>query len=243
MSIDNYIRKVDKELLYRATWMPDSHMELGAVGTFKKGVFQMNTSLSKLGIEYSTLKDESEGDKTIKSDNAFIFDLGTTVQIPFEIEAIKDISAKMKISFKGESGYYMYLRGVSHNMISDFYHIQQQIIKLFEIGKWDRQWMVITEVVSVSNGTILISSGSDASIELAPKISIGNENVEKLSAEIEWKALNSRNMSIEIVSKNGITPLFRARQVKKMRRTKKLGFYENGDEWSLVDVKMNELYS
>ncbi|MEG1556058.1 MAG: hypothetical protein RR356_04965, partial [Bacteroidales bacterium] len=143
-----------------------------------------------------------------------IINLDSKVEVPANNKLIKDIAVKMTIHFNGKNEFLFEANGALHHSIKNFYNIGVKIKQLYTQGIWDKRWVVITDVVAADSSTILISKAKNATIELTPKLLIGTKQTELAHAHLTWESSHSKNLAVEIVAQEALTPLFRARKIE-----------------------------
>jgi hypothetical protein len=212
-----YASKIYSGLNYRPTWLPVAPLKLGDVGVLHDGVFSYRTTLSQLGIEFSVRHDDSIGDSVdFKSESDIDISVKASGQVNPSFTAITDAEAGARVEFRSSRGVVMQLRGVSVNTIADEATLERDMLAAAisedETKQWQRDWVVITEVVEAEAGTILISGDAGSTIELKASGTVAPANLADLNAK--FKVVAESKVQNDWIAKKGITPLYRALRVK-----------------------------
>ena len=88
------------------------------------------------------------------------------------------------------------------------------ILEKFRQGEWNKDWAVITELVNTDSATILISNSSNSKIELSVSGNIAPGGVSIADVSAGLQVAFSRDMNTTLISKEKLTPLFKARAIK-----------------------------
>src|SRR6185437_12323343 len=92
--------------------------------------------------------------------------------------------------------------------------IGDAILAKYRDGSWPKYYVVVTEVVVASSTTTLISSGSEAKVELCATAKVSPQGLTLANAEAKFVAKQESRMGWSTVAQGGLTPLFRACGVK-----------------------------
>jgi len=227
MLAKEYQKIINKQLKYIGTWLPGIPIELGAVGILKQGTFQRVTSLSELKIKYKTRTNTNRNGFNITSEGILITGGNTGGTMP-------KASAKISVEFQRANSLLLRTKGVVHHIISDHVTIGVAIKDLKNKGIWKQNWIVVTEVVEVESATILFSTSANNQVDLETRIlegAIGNLNI--ADASLGWKMTRGKNLGVEMIAEEKMTPLFKASKIKKATNRA----VENFAELSLKDIE------
>lgn len=219
-----YARTVRKHTNYRATWLPGSRLELGQVGIISDGVFHYRTDLEKLGIAFEVRRDNQPND-------TFNFDSNGVRSTSFKAagetdEAFKSVAAAKagaRVEFSGAHAVVMRTKNARVNTIADIAKLETDLLAAVQrtIGPdgeavppvWQRDWVVITEVVDAEAATIIMSTERDATIEIEASGTIGPDGLVDVDAGFGHESTQS--IGIKEIAKRGMTPLHRAIRVRR----------------------------
>jgi hypothetical protein len=85
------------------------------------------------------------------------------------------------------------------------------IMAAFNAGKWDREWVVVTDIITAGSATIVISDADNCSVKLEADASV--PRIDLADASINLALVSSVNKSYQILSKSNISPLIALCQV------------------------------
>jgi hypothetical protein len=124
-------------------------------------------------------------------------------------------SAGIGMRFSGTGALFFQLGRTLHERNPDQLALARELLQLAQTGKWDRDWVVITEVIRAEAAVILISESSDGSAELAVDADLAALGLQGLTAGANISLAHSSSLDTKIAGAAGLTPLFRAVRVKR----------------------------
>jgi hypothetical protein len=194
-----------------ANWLPTSPVELGDIGILEDSVFVPLANISRFGIEIGK---PQQG--TIDAHQAFNSSNDVTVKLEAKgqagIGSVTAANATLSITFGSQHAAFFNAAGCSYFMIADKLGLAAAVMKLYDAGQWNREWVVVTDVVPSKETTVVISGAANASIVLEADASVPNINVAQLGLNLS--VASSSNVGYEIVGSSGLTPLFGLSKVK-----------------------------
>jgi hypothetical protein len=210
-----YSTEIAQGLKYLATWVPQTRLELGDIGTIEDSVFVPWSSLRAVGYDASRFGVTPWGPAV-----SFAYQSAGSVDVSFkakgEVKAdlpnVPKGSAGAAIRFGRGGAVFFSANGCRSRRLDDGLALRQRLLELNDRGLWNKDWVVVTEVVEAASATILVSSGLDASIELKAKGKVAT--VADLSAGVT--AVNASGVQARIVAERRLTPLFHAVKVNKI---------------------------
>ena len=213
-----YCRDVSRQLRYLASWPPGSPAEVGSVGSFYGDkVFDVETKLGSFKISFGVedSSNASQGALSYTSDGVSEFGIGVGGMLPTLDGGLVKAEAKVTISFTAEHAIVFQASGLTYHTMLDQPHMARQVARLIQAGEWNRDWHVVTQVVGANSASVLISNTSSAQVELALGAAVTVGGAELLSARFSPKVISQKQMSTVFVDEGGLTPLFRAKRVKR----------------------------
>ena len=147
--------------------------------------------------------------------NRFVFQSSSGVRVTFKargqasdaFESIGKASAGALVEFGRTGAAVVSAPSCIINKIVDIRSLERQ---LSHVESWDRNYVIVTEVVMADTATILISNSDSSRIELRAQArgSLQGAGVAELSSG--FRAVSSSGIGIEIVAEGGLTPFYRA---------------------------------
>lgn len=212
----NYTRELYKQFQYIPAWLPSTPYELGDIGLLRGKEFTKIGNLSdqkfklKFDIEYDTTKSQiehsSKGAVTISTKAS-----GTTAP---QGSTLGKIDAGITVEFSKENAILFKAKGILNHTIKDQIHLGDEILKLYAAGKWDKDYVIITELVVADSATILISSSKNGKIELKANGNAQAGSIDIADANFNFSSTFTKDLSTNIIADNGLTPLFKVAKVR-----------------------------
>ncbi len=211
---EQYSNEMFKKFGYMATWTPGVQMELGDVGVVKDKLFTRITTLKNLGIPFNIRPDTSKESQKHSSSGSVSITFKAAGKAPAVGSVLTEAEAGFSIEFKKSKATVYEALGCLAPSIDDQVAIGKRIRQLADQGDWNKDWAVITELVTADSATVLISNSSSAKIELSASgaVTAGTVSLADVSAGLQIAF--SKDMQTVLVSQAGLTPLFKARALK-----------------------------
>lgn len=206
-----YTRELWEKFRYRAAWLPNTHLVLGDVGTLQDGIFEPVTSLARLGISFAVEPSGNGIDLSYTSSDA----VTTTAKANAAGGAAgAAISGKLTIEFRSKNAMLFQASNGVVSRIADLRSLGNQIMKRYQQGRWDREHVVLTDLVSVAAATILISDGNSARIELDVDGEPAPSLASLAKAGVKLGIAHEAGIGTRIVGETGLTPLFKVAGIR-----------------------------
>src|SRR5712691_11549941 len=164
--VDIYTTAVHDNLRpLRANWEPTQPIKLGDFGILDGEAFQRigNIADQKLNIG-KVIKDEI-GDQKIFSSRG-----NTTLAFHAKGSSANDpavtVNANIEISFSAEDAAFFNAAACSYSIVGDKAALGAQIMKAHDAGSWQREWAVVTDLVTAKSTTIVISGSTSGNVVL-----------------------------------------------------------------------------
>jgi hypothetical protein len=201
---------------YRATWLPNERMELGAVGfLLDNGKFDQRANLRDFQVRYKPKPNRATTTVEYQSSS------GVTQTVKLEtdekgiFEAIGTASAGVRYDFSRAGAVVFSAPDCEIDEIDDKRGSERQLQGL---SAWESGWIVITKVLLAKQTTILVSGDKGAFVELRASGSVAPTGVGIAEIAAGFQKAKHSNMSIHLVSQGNLTPLFEAHRLVKPRR-------------------------
>jgi hypothetical protein len=154
-----YIRRLNRT----GTWMPGDVVKLGEVGKLRRGCFDRQTSLSELGIDARLEAGEPSEVATFSSGRQ----LSPRLTADAGFGATAEGSVVLEFAKRGQ--FLLSCRGLEHQRIENIGHVNKQIIRYHELGKWDPQWVLIDQIWRADFFMVVLSRSRKAQVSLTAK--------------------------------------------------------------------------
>lgn len=209
-----YSDEMKKKFGYYATWNPGYPLELGDYGILKDNVFTRLSNIKDLGVEFDVRPDSSKVDLEHNSYGS--------VQVTTKLSGVgapvgstlTELDAGIIVEFSRENSVLFKANNTTSPSIGDSNKVGIEIVNLYKEGKWNPNWVVITELINAESATILISNSSNSKIELRATANIDTPSIDIASADFKFSTQLSRGLATKIIAKEGIKPLFKVMGMK-----------------------------
>ncbi|MGH3225036.1 MAG: hypothetical protein ACRDPY_41210 [Streptosporangiaceae bacterium] len=211
-----YCRDMSRELRLLAAWPPGSPVRVGSVGRFLGDwIFEPETTLGSYGVDVSVDDDPGAGVLSYTSKGANEPSITAGVHIPDLAAGAIDAKAKVTIKFASEHGIIFRASGIRFLTMRDQPQMARKVAGLAKSGQWGRDWYIVTQAIQAASASILISNSASAEVELALGANATVAGIELLGAELRPRVVRQKDMHFLIVGEGGLTPLFKAKRVKR----------------------------
>ncbi|MGA5897124.1 hypothetical protein [Streptomyces venetus] len=204
-----YTKELRNRFGYSATWVPTLRVELGDVGRMAGYRFERLGRLADFGMHFETRSSRTMGTIAYASSGGVEVEVGGTASAasgPWDVPA----GAAMSIKFSREGAVWFQAEACAAEAIEDLLALEARILSLSDEGEWQDDLVVVTEVIRAEQGTVLISDAGQGGIELRSQA--GTPDVEGRTA---LRVTASRNIGTQVVGHGDLTPLFRAKGVRR----------------------------
>jgi hypothetical protein len=238
-----YVTELGRSLEYLPTWLPTTRLQLGYI--IDRESLQYCGRLDDHKIAFAIRRAPARGFFEYSSASG----VSITTKLAGQITAdttLGEAEAGLIVKFERENAIIFEASGCRSTMIADIHQLGDAIKALYRARQWNRNMMVVTEVVQAAAVTILISSGAGGRIDFKAKgaINPGGVRLSRLSSAFEEK--HSSNVGFKVIGNSGLTPLYRASGIKR-RIFRAPGFatgfraVEVNDEYDFADLTQEDV--
>lgn len=213
-----YVRGLHQKFDFYAAWPPNQARRLGDIGRMADGQFQRVTTLELLGISFAERQGPTGSDLSHTS--------GSSVSIKLKAQgetlpgtSIPNAKAGALVEFSSEGAFVFQAATPAVREVEDQVRLADDILRLFrkfENGKrvWNEDWCVVTELMTTSKVTVLVSSSGSSKIELsADGIPAGQAPLATLGGTLS--VVTQHGEVTSVLAEANLTPLFRVSRVKR----------------------------
>ncbi|MDB5968523.1 MAG: hypothetical protein JWQ90_973 [Hydrocarboniphaga sp.] len=206
-----YLQGLNDKFSYLGTWLPNGNRRLGDVGVQKGEEWKRVTSLRDLGITFTV----RPGTQTIDFTHTSHSGVKLRSKLGGELKAAGATLAEagIAIEFSEEGSFVFQAASCRTDEIEDQVSLGEALIKLFEQGRWEREWSVIDTLVIAKSATIIVSNSKASMLELDAKTPLQLANLADASAGIS--VVSQSGDVTRFIAAEGLTPLFKLSRLRK----------------------------
>jgi hypothetical protein len=211
-----YCAELARHLRFNAAWPPGVRIALGDIGQLDGQVFMPLSSLGQFGVRIPATA-------PVASNIAFEYASAGAVRVSFKASgAVNPLlpnipldQAGLGIGFSRDAAVVFRAEGGSHRRFADESRLRTEIRSLIHARMWDRDWYVITDVITADSTAAMVSRSAGASVEVSVSADVAAGGLHLLTADAGATVVASRSMQLSIITTGGLTPLFRAKRVRR----------------------------
>ena len=242
MSVSKYYTKLVKDQTkYSATWLPTITLSPGDVGRISDYQFQLLTNLKQLGIPFETTSGNTQLDFTSALNDGYSFKVKGVGEAPLADSGLAEAEAGISVKFSRENQVLFNFSKCKSTILKDQFSVEKEMLARYDSGNWQDDLVVVTEVLHSKAGTIIISGGSNAGIDLVANGNLGKDQLNLASVEADFKIKKESGISTRIIASKNLTPLFKAIGIDK-RPLKKRRVILHGPEGMKIPIVRNVDY-
>jgi hypothetical protein len=170
-----YLKELRGELSLYPTWLPGEPIELGAFGTIKRGSFVPDGRLRDLGIGIVAKRHNAKLD--VKRSRGIKLHGAAGLAVPGAVQhaaisgaprgkpnASSSLDAEQGVDVEFERAYAWAFaaRGMTKVEIDNIDEVQREVLAALRARKWERQWLIVTDVRHAEHLNVLISRSRGA---------------------------------------------------------------------------------
>lgn len=210
-----YLQHMNAKTGYRGTWDPGKPLKIGSIGKLDKfGVFSVFSSLEKEGIPVEELQDTSTSDMDHTSSDSVTITAKVSGSAPVAGSVLTDVEAGFSFDFKSDKSVVFQSVGNKTHQLVNLGEIEHLILEKFNNGNWDKDSLIVTELVEAATATIIISNSSSGKLELKAKADAGTQNLKLTDVSLGLSVAREQGSTIKFIAENGLTPLYRVMGIR-----------------------------
>jgi hypothetical protein len=212
--VRSYTTEIRDNLNYSAAWFPNVALALGHVGTLDDKGFTYQTTLAQLGIPFSVTAGGAPATFTHVSTDAVTRVLKLAGAAPIAGSVLAQADAGLSFSFNRENATVFLATGCRVSAIADQVALKRAILDLHNAKQWDKDHVVISELVTADSTSVLVSLSKGGKVELRAKAGAAPA-FEAMNVSGEYSTVHESSIGFNMVAGAGMTPLFRALGIRK----------------------------
>lgn len=209
-----YSNAVYRRIGYLATWLPNTAIRLGDVGTLHDNCFNEKSTLTASGIEFRVRRGTQPIAFSLSSESGVQIAVKAKGQAA-ENTAIPKTKAGVALKFAQKGGFIFQATECYIDEIEDKAEVIRRILELSKADNsiWNTDWALIDTVVRAGPATIVISNSEKAALELSAESDLLASGLAK--ADAKFSVSTQEGDVIHILAQSGLSPLFKASRIKR----------------------------
>ena len=217
MNISDIYAKGIKESLhnYWSAWLPSSRFELGDIGVLNRYYFEKIGSLKELKIPFKVKDDDSSSPLELVSNAGVSFSFKLAGETNEKFEAVPTADAGAKVDFTSQAAFVVHCSEAFEPEIANPMALQAAILKAYEEGTWQSNWLVIVRLVRSPKATFLISQSGSSGLEMSANTNLSAGFADLANAELGISIRSQRGEMIKMIGSQNVTPFFQLGRLKR----------------------------
>ena len=211
---DRYTNEMKDHFGYYAAWQPGLPLQLGDVGILSGNIFTKISSLENFNLQFKIREDLTSNDLEYSSKGSVAITSKLSGTVSPEGSKLAQGDVGFILDFSSENAVYFKADGATSDLIDDTITIGNSVLDLYSKGSWNKNWVVITELVKAASATVVISSTSNSSLELKATANVQTADIDIADAQFGFKAAYSKGIDTKIIAQSNLTPLFKLQGIK-----------------------------
>jgi len=211
-----YTRELYAEFHYFATWMPNVGLSLGDVGVLRDHRFDRMTSLTEMGVSFTSLEHPGRAEYSYSSTGKVEISVDGALSAPALPGG--DSSVALTVAFSDACATYFRAAQCRSAVIGELPKLARDLRELRQAGEWRPEYVVVTEVVRAGPAVVLVSNQAGARARL--RVTADSLPVPGIGAGGGLGASVASGLAASVIVADGeVTPLFRAAKLRRARGT------------------------
>lgn len=210
-----YSGEIQKNLDYRATWLPDSPRSIGDVGKLVNDQYELVTTLKNLGVPFSTRRTKVGGEYRYTTAGAVTFGANVDARDPSVSTPLLDVQGAFQIGFNRASAVALLATDCGIEVMENLDQIEKEVLRRLRFEDWNPSFVIVTEVVRAGSTTALVSGerGGSLVVKGRSNVGVGPASMDLFKAGVDL--VRADNMALSIIAQGDLAPLFRVHGVRK----------------------------
>jgi hypothetical protein len=219
-----YASTIHQRWGFYATWPPDRHISVGAIGVLDGSLFRPVSTLAQRRINAPAESDPSTNRVyDFTSDDA----KEKSIALSGSVQAgVANAAAGIQLSFAKAHSVYLYLKDCIGETIQDSLELGHSLLDKFRADDWPLNLVVATRVVSADSATLIQAVGENADITVRGAGG-GSCLLDLIKAGGSINIVSKNSIGLKFVGQGGLTPLAEVSGLKHRKRD----WFFGGEPW------------
>jgi hypothetical protein len=202
-----YTKEIHNELGYWGTWLPSNKLCLGDVGVIKNGIFHFITSLENEEIPFRKISRSGFSSHEYASKGAVNIHSKFSGEASLPESNLKIDESGIIVNFNSVNAICFRIDKAKTSRIDNLHELEGEILRRCENGHWQKDWVLINELITAGNSIVLVSNGVNSKIEF--QLNGELEKLGNVKLDAHHKVVYERNMAYKMLTEDETTPLFK----------------------------------
>ncbi|RYF94890.1 MAG: hypothetical protein EOO02_23440 [Chitinophagaceae bacterium] len=205
-----YLKHMHDKTGYRATWDPVSSLQIGQIGKLENdGSFTVYSSLQNKGIPIATDQGPAKGGMDYTSEKGVKVSFKAAGKAPLAGSQLAEAEAGFNVEFSSDQGVVFKTAGHKNTRLTNVGDIEKAVLDLLDKDEWDKDWLIITEIVQADSSTVIISTSNEGSMDLKASGNVGGDNLKITDASLGLTVSNKSGSNLNYIATENVTPLYK----------------------------------
>lgn len=186
-----------------ANWEPGKPVQLGDFGILRDHTFINLGNIDNFNLTFHERTDSTKDQKIFTSKDSVEVKFHARGSVP--VSGIVNTKASLEVSFSNQDAVFFNAAECEYSMISDKVALGKNIMSLYEKGDWQREWVIVTDLIRAGATTLAISGGRSATIVFEATGDV--ERINLAEAALGLSVKSASNVGYQVVAENGLIPL------------------------------------
>jgi hypothetical protein len=165
-------------------------------------------SLKELGIEFSVSRGQSMQNVNYSSTR------GTKISTSTGTEVAVVGKAEISIDFSEQGAFVFQALQLQPWQLENRMIIAEQVVKAYELNRWDKSWLLIESLHSAERATVIVSEDSAAGLVLVAKLDQVIPSISLVDPKVSLSVASSRGRMMQLIGSENLHPLYSCLRLK-----------------------------
>lgn len=205
----NSIVKIYTDAVYEnlkplyANWEPSKPIQLGDFGILNDRTFIFLGNIGDVGLTFTERADTNKDQKFFASQDSVEVKFNAKGSIP--LSGVVNAKASLEVNFSNQQAVFFNAADCAYSMIANKVVLGKAVMAKYENGEWQREWVLVTDVIKAGATTLAISGGHSASIVFEATGDV--ERINLADASLGLAVKSASNVGYQVVAEKGLIPL------------------------------------
>ena len=215
-----YLSDVKKSLSRWGSWEPTTKYALGDIGLLIndnefdiQGKYLELDSNQKLSIESELAADVIEAISYSSSEGTSL-KFGVKAELDPNLPSTPKGKSEAKLEFDKEGAFYFVINNCCTYRIKNMHSLEQQVLDLYAKKVWDKNWVIVTQIMQAEKGSFYISQSKKSSMTFAIEGDLKTQVIDFGDASANFSLSSQTGKILILKDGTNFTPMFKLAKLK-----------------------------